>query len=198
MGCSLFKGVNRRTYRGIAGNHHDLGVRSQLLYRFEELDAVQLFHFEIGQDQLEFFLTELVQSIPAVCGGAYLIAFLPQHVFQVRPGYLFVVHHQDIELVEAAQSLYGQVFEDSFLYVFQSIVLQLKICLRLRDIQVVVGKAMPGKRDEELKITHPYRVFGNTRVHSFKPVQLSVGQRRNCLRYSRSLSSLAKIDQLAR
>ena len=159
MGRAFLQGVHRGAHRGVAGDHDDFGVGGDLLDGLQELEAVHLLHLQVGEDDVELLGLDLFQGLQAVGRGGDLVAFLAQDVLQVGAGDLFVVHHQDLGGLEAAEGAHRQVLQDALLDVLQAVVLGFQEAFGPFQVQVVFGDAVPGQGDQVIQIIEADGVF---------------------------------------
>jgi len=84
-------GIDGRIDRGVAGDHDDLGYRAVFLRKFQDIHAVDLFHLQVGENQVEPLVLDQRQGLGAVLQGGDLIALILENVGEVFQGDLFVV-----------------------------------------------------------------------------------------------------------
>ena len=89
------------------GGHHDdfhVGQRA-LLDPLQQLDAVELGHFQVGHDHVEPPGGQLVQRFLPVGGGDHLMPLRGQIVGQGDPFDLFVVDDKDVALASSTGAI---------------------------------------------------------------------------------------------
>ena len=112
MRRAFLQGGHRGGHRGIAGDHDDFGVGGYMLDGFQELQAVHLLHLQIGEDEVEDLGLHHFQGFDAVGGGFDLVAFFAEDILQIGAGDFFVVHHQHLGGLQAAEGAHRQVLQD--------------------------------------------------------------------------------------
>ena len=177
VGRAFLEGVHRGADGGVARHHDDFGAGRHLLDGLQQLDAVHLLHLQVREDDVELLGLDLLQGLHAVGRNCHLVPFFAQDVLQVGAGDFFVIHHQDLGGLQAAQGAHRQVFQDALLDVLEAVVLGVQDVFGPLQVQVVLGEVGPGQRDQIIQVIEANGVFGHGRVRLFQALQLLQGHR---------------------
>ena len=83
---ALLDGLDRRLHRALAGEQHHRDVRVVVLFqRLQEVEAAEMRHDHVAEDDGRPVLRDLLQGLPAVAGHVHDVAPALQQLLQAQP-----------------------------------------------------------------------------------------------------------------
>ncbi|GIW78682.1 MAG: hypothetical protein KatS3mg105_0489 [Gemmatales bacterium] len=120
VGCPLLDGLYRTLDIPVSGNEDDFGI-GQLLFGFaQKLQAVQVLHFEVGQNDIEIFLLDELGPFEAAGGDNALVADARQalgHGFGMK----FLIVYDEDSQAGSNGCLKGGLHPEKFLQSFEKL-----------------------------------------------------------------------------